>query len=77
MIFFDDIDKKINQISVCDADREMPTLGSTDYAENSVNLVSCIIPLPSGRDFLSAVGTDDRFYLCPPVCGLLALWSSV
>ena len=36
--------------SVSDADREIPTLKSTDNAGNSVNLVSGIIRLPSGRD---------------------------
>ena len=42
------IDKKNNQTSVFDADREIPTLGSTDNAGNSVNLVSGIIRLPLG-----------------------------
>ena len=37
------IGKKNNQALVSDADREIPTLGSTDYAGNSVNLVSDII----------------------------------
>ena len=37
------IGKKNNQSSVSDADRETETLGSTDNAGNSVNLVSSII----------------------------------
>ena len=37
------IGKKNNQTLVSDADREIPTLGSTDNAGNSVNLVSSII----------------------------------
>ena len=48
---FNVMGKKNNQTSVSDADREIPTLGSTDNAENSVNLVSGIIRLPSGLDF--------------------------
>ena len=43
--------KKSNQTSVSDADREIPTHGSTDNAGNSVNLVSGIIRLPSGWNF--------------------------
>ena len=42
------IGKKNNQTSASDADREIPILGSTDNAGNSVNLVSVIIRLPSG-----------------------------
>ena len=42
------IGKENNQSSVSDADREIPTLGSTDNAGNSVNLVSGIIRLHSG-----------------------------
>ena len=45
------IDKKNNQSSVSDADQEITTLGSTDNARNSVNLISGIIHLPSGWDF--------------------------
>ena len=48
--------KKNNQISVSDADREITTLGSTDNAGNEVNLVSGMIPLPSGWDFSFWVG---------------------
>ena len=47
---FNIIGEKNNQTSVSDADREIPTLGSTDNAGNSVNLVSGIISLPSGWD---------------------------
>ena len=43
--------KKNDQSSVSEADREIPILGSTDNAGNSVNLVSGIIRLPSGWDF--------------------------
>ena len=49
---FQRIGKKNNQSSVSDADREISTLGPTDNAGNSVNLVSSIIRLPSGWDFL-------------------------
>ena len=45
------ISKKDNQTSVSDAVREIPSLGSTDNAGNSVNLVSDIICLPSGWAF--------------------------
>ena len=38
-------------MSVSDADRDIPTLGSTDIAETSVNLVSDITPSPSGLRF--------------------------
>ena len=37
---FNVIGKKNNQTSVSDADRQIPTLGSTDNAGNSVNFVS-------------------------------------
>ena len=46
---------------VIDADWEIPTIGSTDIAGNSINLVSGIIRLQWRWDFL--VGIDDRFYL--------------
>ena len=39
------------QQSVSNADREIPTLGSTDNAGIEVCLVSGIIRLPSGWDF--------------------------
>ena len=42
------IGKKNNQSSVSDADQEIPVLGSTDNAGNSVNLVSGIIRSSSG-----------------------------
>ena len=48
---FNVIGKKNNQASVCDADREIPTLGFTDNAGNSVNLVFGIIRSPSGWHF--------------------------
>ena len=44
------IGKKNNQSSVSDADREIPTFGSTDNAKNLVNLVSGFIRLPLGWD---------------------------
>ena len=56
------IDKKNNQTLVSDVDQEISTLGSTDNAENSVNLVSGIIRLLLGWGF-SVSGTDDRSYL--------------
>ena len=42
-----EVGKKNNQTSVSDADREIPILGSTENAGNSVNLVSGIIRSPS------------------------------
>ena len=39
--------KKNNQTSGSDADRDTPTLGSSDNAGNEVNLVYGIIHLPS------------------------------
>ena len=54
---FNGIGKRNNQTSVSDADREIPTLGSTDNSENWVNLVSGIIRLPSGLDFSACIGT--------------------
>ena len=56
MIIFNVIGKKNNQISVSDADREIETLGSTDNAGNSANLVSGNIRLPSGWDFSVCIG---------------------
>ena len=50
---------KNNQKSVSDADLEILTLGSTDNAGNSVNLVSGIIQVTIS---LSASETDARFY---------------
>ena len=52
---FNVIGKKYNQTLVSDADRETPTLGSTDNAGNSVNLICSIIRLPSGWDFLICI----------------------
>ena len=60
---FNVIGKKNNHTSVYDADRENPTLGLTHNAENSVNLVSGIIRLPSGWDFLSTSESNDGFSL--------------
>ena len=45
---FQRIGKKNNQTSISDADRQIPTLGSTDNAGNEVN---SFIRLPSGWDF--------------------------
>ena len=45
---FSIIGKKINQSSVSDADQEIPTIGSTDNAENSVSLISGIIRFSLG-----------------------------
>ena len=55
---FNVIGKKNDQTLVSDADREIPSIGSTDNAGNSVNLVSSIICLPSGWDFLICI--EDR-----------------
>ena len=48
--------KKSNQTPISDADREILTLGSTDNAGSSVNLVSGIILLPSYWDFSVCIG---------------------
>ena len=56
--------KKDNQTSISDADREIRTLGSTENAGNSVNLVSGIIGLPHRVGISrSASEFDVRFYL--------------
>ena len=54
MIFnnFNVVGKKNNQTSISDVDREISTLGSTDNAGNSVNLISGIIRLHIGSGFL-------------------------
>ena len=49
---FQRVGKKNNQSSVSDADREIPTRGSTDNAGNSVNFVSGITPFTHGLGFL-------------------------
>ena len=51
MQFYSILGKKHNQSSVSDEDWEIPTLGSTDNAGNSVNLISGIIRLSSGWDW--------------------------
>ena len=56
------IDKKNNQSLVSDADREIPTLGSTNNAGNLVNLDSGIILFPRVQISRSASETDDRFF---------------
>ena len=48
---FQRIGNKNSQSLVYDADREIPTLGSTDNAGNSINLILGIIRLRSGWDF--------------------------
>ena len=63
---FQRICKKNNQSSVSDADREIPILGSTDNAGNSVKLVSGIIRLPSGWDVSVCIG-DQCLLFCLPV----------
>ena len=55
------IGKKNNNSSV-PGGREIPTLGSTDNAGNSVNLV-----YPRVGIYLSASEADDRFYLSFPL----------
>ena len=59
----DVIGKKIIQSLVSNADLEIPTLGITDIARNTVNLISDIIRVPSGGISRSASETNDRFYL--------------
>ena len=46
---FNVIGKKHNETLVSDADREISTLGSTDNAGSSVNLISGIIVYAHGR----------------------------
>ena len=53
------IGKKNNQSSDSDADQEIPILGSTYYAGNSVNLISGILRLASVWDF-SVVCVEDQ-----------------
>ena len=73
MIFynFNVVCKKNNQTSISDVDREISTLGSTDNAGNSVNLISGIIRLPIGSGFLylHQRASDDRFYLSHTIIG--------
>ena len=59
MMIYCSIDEKNNQTSVSDADREIPTLGSTDKAGNSMGFVSGYIRLSSGWDF--SVCNSDRW----------------
>ena len=54
--------KKNNQTSVSYADREIPTLWSTDNIENSVNLFLALAGYPRVGISLSALETDDKFY---------------
>ena len=55
--FFNVIGKKINQTSVSDEDREIPT----DNAGNSVNFFSGVIRLPS--DWAFSVCIRDRWWI--------------
>ena len=56
MSMFPVIGMKNNQSLVSDAGEEISTLGSTDNAGKSVNLVSGIICLPLGWDFSVCIG---------------------
>ena len=49
-----------NLSSASDAYREIPILGSTDNAGNSIKLVLGIIRLPSGWDFSTLGSTNKR-----------------
>ena len=62
LTIFSTIGMKNNQILVFDTDRDIPTLGSTVNAGNSVNLVAGIIRSPSGRNSreTSALGSTDN-----------------
>ena len=51
---------KNNQLSVSDVDREIPILGSTNNAGNSINLVFGIFRLPSVGISRTAPETDER-----------------
>ena len=61
--FYSRISKKNTQSLVSNADREIPTLGSTDNAGNEVYRVSGTIRLPSGWDISVCIRTNDRIYL--------------
>ena len=56
MIISNVIRKKNNQTLMFDADREIPTLESTDNAGNSINLLSGMIRLPSDWEFTVCIG---------------------
>ena len=60
--------KKNNETSFSYEDREIPTLGSTENAGNSVNPVSGIISLPSGWDSRSASETDELLIILIASC---------
>ena len=64
-IFFKNRYDKNNLPSVSDADREIPTLGTTDNAGNEVNLDSGIIRLPEVEISWSASETENKLYLSP------------
>ena len=55
--------KKSNQSSVSDADREFPTLGSTDNAGNSVTSLPALFVDSLVWISRSASETDDKFCL--------------
>ena len=58
--------KKNNKTSVSDAEREIPTLESTENAGNSVNLVPALSFYPRVVGIsLFASETNDRFCLLP------------
>ena len=61
-MIFNAIGKQNNQTSISDADREIPTLGSTDNAGNSVNSFPALSVYPRVGFSLSEAETDDRFY---------------
>ena len=63
---FNGIGKKNKETSVSDVDREIPTLGSTNYTGNSVNFVSALSVYPRIGISRSASETDDRFCLSKP-----------
>ena len=63
ILFYSIIGKKYIQLSMYDADREIPTLGSTDNAGSSVNSFPALSVYPRVGISLSESETYDRFYL--------------
>ena len=60
---FNVIGKKNNQTLVSDADREIPTLGLTDNAENSITTFLLLSVYPWVLIFRSAAETDVPFFI--------------
>ena len=68
--------KKNNKSSFFDADRDIPTLGSTYNAGNVVNLVYGIIPLPSDWDFFVCIRDRWKILFFKMFCVMEQIGSS-